>query len=285
MDKDDLLVEIAKENTAEIDPSTLFDVLSNDFNDPNKIDERFEEIKRKKIWSTGLNLKGLSIAINARQLLHLIDRLAENNIKELRLNGINVNMCYSENDVDCERCYQGWAIKKIVVKSCIIGKLFIEHIFNPNSIFVDVNTSYKYVGNNLIEEIHIIDCDITNDIDRRDFITIKELIVNHQVVDVLRSNYRIRVIKGYDSVYDEPIIDGVQFKRLPSSRDYEFDQLINPILNRNNKGHQLCLKAIYTVLLIKKYRNSVFDYLGRDIIKVICQLLLDTKGTKVWCLY
>lgn len=281
---DDSLVRLEdlESNVGEIDPDLLFCVLSNDFSTLDKADERFEEIKGKKIWSTGITYKELTLVINVRQFLVLINGLAKNQVQELRFNSINISQCYCDTNNPYQKDYCGWRIRKLILNNCILRPEFIEHIISPDSRFKS-NSNYLYIGENSIEEIDIIECDRTYNMHVREYQTIRQIMLKREILNILISNYRLRIITIISPGSEPSSTNKSQYRLLPSFEDEEFDQRINPILNRNNKGHQLCLSAVYSVLMIKNYRDSVFDKIGRDVIKLVCQLLLDTKGTSIWC--
>jgi hypothetical protein len=249
----------------------VFDTLANDFDNFAIIDEKSKD---NKILSTGITVNGITLIISIEDLLKLIEKLAQNQIRELRISGIDLNGCYNKPVSYIDKTYTGWTIKSIIIKSCILGEDFLKHILSPDSLFKAVNSKSDYTGKNLIEEIRIIECERTDNLNYHNYKTIRGKILTSEVFKILNSNYRVRIIK---------IKQGSNYKDYIIGEHIEFNSKINPILKRNKAGHLLCLSAIYTILLIKKYRTSLFDYLGKDVVKLICQLLLGTKGTKVWC--
>jgi hypothetical protein len=284
------------EEVAHMGPVLFLKMISDDFTDPDNIKE-FENIKRAKIWSITGKEPGIHALMPFNQILNdtnffsLIERLAENEIKELRFNNVDLLNCYFNigemPGLSRRETYPGFTIKCITVIECQIGEKFISNIFNENARVS--NYLHTYTGKNLIEEINIINCYLIgygacdNDNNRH-----KEIIIKKAVYELLKTNYRIKILGITNGpAYEKhgAIIDRQHLNTVQSQIDNirEFDRLIDRMLVRNRKGHQLCLSTVYTILLIKKFRYSVFDNLGKDIIKIICRLLLNTKGTKIWC--
>ena len=56
---------------------------------------------------------------------------------------------------------------------------------------------------------------------------------------------------------------------------------IKEITDRNRKGYKKCNDACITFLMIFKYTN-VFDKIGKDIIRIIVNMVLETKATIIW---
>jgi len=230
------------------------------------------------------------LVISIRDLLLFIERLAENKIVELKLTGINLQDCYYEENRDHSRSpirgrYSGWTVRKISIFKCYIGTEFLLNIIDKASCFNEGTNGDSYIGRNLIEEIRIIDCDAPYPID---LIDNNDIVMKGEIAKLLRDNYRIKVIDIINLPINKDILPVVKNMTFFESQTFlesqEISRKIDLLLKRNNKGHELCLSMVYNILLIKKYRDSIFDILPRDIIKLICELILDTKGTKIWCL-
>lgn len=64
----------------------------------------------------------------------------------------------------------------------------------------------------------------------------------------------------------------------------KYGKTLKSLLQRNYDGYAKCQAAIVQLFLIKKYRpDSVFHLINKDVVKLIAQLLHDTRGIKLWC--
>jgi hypothetical protein len=62
------------------------------------------------------------------------------------------------------------------------------------------------------------------------------------------------------------------------------DRHIKEMIARNNQGYDKCRKAIYCLLLIKRFAiGDPFKLLNHDVMLIICRMLYASIGTKVWC--
>lgn len=282
---------------ATITPCIFLELLGDKFID-TALFWKYFDIKRAKIWCVD-GEKNSSWGLGMAELLHLLDRVTENKVKELRFRYMDLVECYygatrdglGQTNPSFNYVYSGWTVKTVSVRNCIIGKEFFENILTNDSQFIDGNNFDVSRGKNLIEEIRIINCEIveSNGCIRN---SVKELVAKkvafrREILKTLETNYRVRII-NIEYTTKTKISRDVKSRNHLNIIQYEpdepgrLDDQIKILLDRNNRGYHLCQSAIQTVLLIKKYKNSVLDLLGRDIVKVICQLLLDTKGTQVW---
>lgn len=102
-------------------------------------------------------------------------------------------------------------------------------------------------------------------------------------------NYRLRHLE----------IDNLQQKSMPnklrslfwSTEELQSRQFIvseyahlQGLVSRNAKGYRKCHDAIVQLLLIKRFRpESIFRHANMDVVELICQLIHDSLGTRVWC--
>lgn len=268
-----------KSNIVELTSIRFFEILSHLSVNPD-LSEKYKDIKQAKIWNIncagnrGYGFNDVYLYIKINDLLMLTKRLEENTVKELTISGLDLVACYHGEKFEDHKdrsykTYSGWTVKRLTVEGCTLGINFLYSVLRENAQFINSSANDSYSGKNLIEEINIKDCQTRGFADNNENTQVKEQQFKQLTMELLENNYRVRIL---NILYTNRFIGN------------ETDRQIRRLLLRNTKGHALCLSAIYTILLAKRYRNSIFDGLPRDIIRLICQLLLESKGTKIWCL-
>jgi hypothetical protein len=223
----------------------------------------------------------------------LLGMLAKYSVQTLKLYKLDFSRIseaidtYTDRDIgsdkksDGAKCYEdpycksntspGWTIKKIVIKECFHVARFAARLFSDEICGI----GGFYNAENYIEEIHIKNSSI-------------DYGFREQMLEYLEDNYRIRIVnfvntgclKKTDAIISRDHMNQVQ-QEVDICR--EIDRKMRILLKRNQDGYSNCKSAIYTVLAIKRYRNSVFDYLNKDIVLIVCNLVLATIGTDIWC--
>lgn len=249
----------------------------------------------RKLWSAVVKILEHNTTLYVSELPRLLDKAAENKVDELRFTDTNFAGCtYHCRDHKIEPISRVvWGVKSVVFENCVIGLIFLLNILNDKTSLKcdDCNVDISACcGKNSIEEVRIIGCLMGSGrhiIDKRTIDGKTEYGLRREILRQLENNYCITLF----SIIDDPrltrndaVIDRESLNMIQREVDEceLLDRQINLILDRNKRGHKLCQSAIYNVLLIKKYRNTGFDLLGRDIILIICGLLLNSKGTCVW---
>lgn len=275
-----------------ITPSIFSEILNDKFMDPDN-DDMYSSIKQTKIWSIDAETMSFGHVLDMGELFRLLERVTECKVQELRFNHKDLAQCYYGYEHETvflafmpslKGTYSGWTVKTISVRRCVIGVEFLSNILSDRALFVEGTNCDSYTGKNLIEEIRIIDCE-TAEPSRRVIDSERETILKQEILQLLETNYRVRNIdivntptckkNGYS--WEKPNLNDIEESK-------QLDCQIKLLLDRNNRGHHLCRLAIQNILLIRKYRNSVLDLVGKDIILLICGLLLDSKGTSIWCM-
>jgi hypothetical protein len=109
---------------------------------------------------------------------------------------------------------------------------------------------------------------------------------------MLAENYRLKKFH-----YDRLEARVVEFPTIPlPDGDYgaemqeKFATLVNRqkgifgFLERNRRGYDKCRRAVYQLLLIKRFASeNPFRLLNRDVMLMIAKMVYATIGTKVWC--
>ena len=57
---------------------------------------------------------------------------------------------------------------------------------------------------------------------------------------------------------------------------------IKEYTDRNNYMHRTSVDACITIFAIKRFRKSLFDLAAKEIVKVIVDLVLNTKYDNIW---
>ena len=72
----------------------------------------------------------------------------------------------------------------------------------------------------------------------------------------------------------------INLTQISNEMDHEISMLTK-YLKRNNKGYKKCGNACVMMLMIFRFRNEL-KILGKDIMKLIIDLVWDSRGTSIW---
>jgi len=94
------------------------------------------------------------------------------------------------------------------------------------------------------------------------------------LADLMERNYRLRYVpvdSGFQTV-DMSEINKVRAMKLK----------VEEYAIRNRNGYEKYLAAVRTVIGIRKRRKSILSYVVKDVVLIICRIISETNGTKVW---
>ena len=98
------------------------------------------------------------------------------------------------------------------------------------------------------------------------------------------TNYRLLNFESLSMTDELKLLMAATIKQEHRTPLQKYCKIMKVLLKRNNDGDAKCTAAIIQILLIKRYRpHSVFQFTTRDIVKMICKLVLQTRGTFIWC--
>lgn len=97
----------------------------------------------------------------------------------------------------------------------------------------------------------------------------------------LEDNYRLQYFDTPDSdgsyINEEKYMDTVN-----KQKKHEFRAKIDKCLERNRRGHEKYISAVITILAIRKYRRSILSIIDKPVVLMICEMIAETSGTKIW---
>src|ERR1039457_5267919 len=126
----------SEESDTVISPVRLF---LNKIANSNEVKETYTE--NKKIWNINAsdhpNDDTFSV-IGIDDMLSLIEKVAENKIRELRFGCMELRDCYYDeyHDSPCpsiQKIYSGWTVRKIRITKCLIWIEFLTNVITENS--------------------------------------------------------------------------------------------------------------------------------------------------------
>lgn len=112
----------------------------------------------------------------------------------------------------------------------------------------------------------------------------RALLVYERLFTTMRSHYGLLAFESSTLLAEIKVLKEAGMSPSQKMQLLEADRKVQALLLRNQAGYHKCQRAIYQVLLIKKYRpSSVFRFINRDVVMLIVRWVHGTIGSAVWC--
>ena len=219
----------------------------------------------------------IKISIFPNEMALISIKLLELKTRKLIFEMFNMSALEPEMVVKDHNTYDPWlafapGYPKLAVREIILDNCDDIYGFMKYLLYVDPANSLIYYNKNDLKRLTIRDI-------KPGFTIVARIEL------YMRDNYKLL---EFNYPVDPPVCDSftpssVSDKTLTDklkARLKEFDDnliQINKYVKRNNYMHRSSVDVCITIFAIKRYRKSVFDLIGKDIVRIIINLVLDTK--------